>query len=284
MHKCKRSGCGADIGFWENCCRVCGEFHSYPNVRKARDEREALLRLYADAMGQAERSGLRGQAARLEKIGLKSRVVVNTDLDTIVFLAQDVRKNYAPYLRQVAAGVRKPAQEQHHRDRRVVDSALFPGYEDKIVFGALTGGWLGLRNYGKVAMFLKEAVAQKRVSLLIENSFKVFDKHFKWGRPFPSGYRAVWDDRSRLIVVKLTERLKANATEDELGGLILRQGASREKDEFIEVHIFDTFDLRAVECVRLMSRLHAKAERKRWRLTRELLEEAGVPVREDVPI
>lgn len=279
MSKCIEPGCGAEIQYSEHTCGVCGAFHSYPNVRAAQEERAALLALYNQAKRRSIRNGLNGEVKRLEAVAINSRIVINADIDTVYMLARDSRNNYASYHKLVASGVRKAALQQHHRERAIVDDALFPGYGEQITFGAMTCDGAGLTSYGAIGLFLKGRVAPKRASLLVQNSFDYFKRHFKGlSLPLPAGHRAAWEDRGKLALVKVGDSLHAGMTDGEMGGLVLKPGATRKEDDFIEVHIYDLIDIRAIECAVLMTPLRKKGERGRWKETVELLSAAGVRV------
>jgi hypothetical protein len=186
-------------------------------------------------------------------------------------MIRDPMRNYISYYRAVDAGVRKAAKEQHHVDRSVADAVLFPEYFPHIVYGALSGDGRGVSNYGPIAVSLKDEVAPLRASLLIENSFRFLTMHFKYQQPLPQGYRAVWSDRSRLAVTKHINNLSNSMSDVDVGKLLLRPGADRSADDFIEVHIYDGFDKRAIERVILDAPLIHPHDQNRWRELKELL-------------
>jgi hypothetical protein len=121
-----------------------------------------------------------------------------------------------------------------------------------------------LANYGPIGVFLKNAVAPLRVSLLIENSYAFLKKYYKFGQSLPEGYQATWVDRGRLAVIKHAADITPATRDDSIGDLILRPGATRDDDNFIEVYIYDGFDKRAVERVILNRPLMKPRERMRW--------------------
>jgi hypothetical protein len=266
----------ADINYWEEKCPVCGTFHSYPNVRKAQQEARALSRLYDAAVAAAIGRGTEQKVAILESSAENGKIVVSTELDFIYEMIRDPRKNYVGYYRQVAATVRKAAVEQHHVDRSVADNALFPNYAEHIVYAALSCDRAGLVNYGPVAVFLKNAVAPLRVSLLIDNSYQFLKKYYKFGQPLPTGYRATWTDRGRLAVIKCAPNVTPATPDHSLSSLIMRQGATRDDDDFIEAYVYDGFDIRAIERVVLNRPLVGPRDQNRWQELTELLAAEGI--------
>jgi len=191
-------------------------------------------------------------------------------------MIRDPKNNYGSYYRLVNAEVRKVAAEQYHIDRSVADDVLFPGYGDHIVYGALSNDDGGLTSYGPVAVFLKAEVTPLRVSLLIENSFQFLKKHYEFRKALPAGYRAVWDDRGILAVVKLGGSLTPATAEAGICELLLQPGSGKDDDDFIEVHIYDGFDKRAVERVVLQRPPMHPHDRNRWLELTELLTAEGI--------
>lgn len=228
----------ADINYWEEKCPLCGTFHSFPNVRKAQREAQALSRLYDAAIASAILRTTDNKIAVLEACANRGKIVISTELDFIYEMIKDARTNYVGYSRQVDAAVRKAAIEQHHVDRSVADTILFPNYLEHIVYAALSCNGTGLANYGPIGVFLKNAVAPLRVSLLIENSYAFLKKYYKFGQSLPEGYQATWVDRGRLAVIKHAADITPATRDDSIGDLILRPGATRDDDNFIEVYIW----------------------------------------------
>ncbi len=266
----------ADINYWEEKCPLCGTFHSFPNVRKARQEVPALSRLYDAAIAAAIVRTTDQKVTILESWADRGKIVVNTKLDFIYELIKDAKTNYVGYFRQVDAAVRKAAIEQYHVDRSVADNILFPNYLEHITYAALSCSGAGLANYGPIAIILKDAVAPLRVSLLIENSYRFLKKHYKFGQPLPAGYRATWNDRGRLAAIKHAADITPATPDDSINGLILRPGPTIDDDDFMEVHIYDSFDKRAIERVLLNRPLVTLRDQNRWQELTELLAAEGI--------
>ncbi len=272
----KCANCSAEIEFWQDKCPVCGTPVSFPNVRKAQSEQETLTGLYDNAVNSAKVRGAQDKVTILERRANATQIVVNMPVDIIYNLIRDPVRNYISYYRLVDAEARKAAKEQHHIDRGEADAALFPKYFDHIVYGALSCDRRGLPNYGAVGALLRDVVAPLRASLLIENSFHFWKKYSKYRQPLPEGYRAIWSDRGRLIVVKHAASLSSATPDSEIGRLIRRPGPDRETDDFVEVHIYDGFDKRAIEYIVLDQIPTHPHDQNRWRELKELLAAEGI--------
>jgi len=191
-------------------------------------------------------------------------------------MIKDARINYIGYFRQVDAGVRKAALEQHHVDRAVADNVLFPIYFPRIVYAALSCTDSGLPNYGPIAVFLRESVAPLRATLLIENSFRFLDKHYKYRQPLPAGYFAAWANRAQLAVVKHAANITDAMPDAEVGHMILRPSPDRGDDDFIEVYIYDGFDKRAIDRIVLNETLANPRDQDRWQELTDSLTSEGI--------
>jgi hypothetical protein len=122
----------------------------------------------------------------------------------------------------------------------------------------------------------------RRASLLEENSFTFFDHHGLGGRGavVPRGYRAIWEERVRLVVAKLTARLTTATSEGSLAGLLLQAGGTRIDHDYVEIAIFADTGLDTVD-VNLVTRQRAPTtpeERYRWELVQEICATRSIAV------
>jgi hypothetical protein len=85
-----------------------------------------------------------------------------------------------------------------------------------------------------------------RASVFEENS-AVFVK--RRGTRIPKGYRAIWDDRAKLGVAKLSGKIDSATGSDKYSGILLKQGATSEDDDFVEVHIWGPITVLTMEKV-----------------------------------
>jgi hypothetical protein len=85
-----------------------------------------------------------------------------------------------------------------------------------------------------------------RASVFEENSARFVERH---GTRIPKGYRATWDDRTKLGVAKLSWKIDSATGSDKYSGILLKQGATSEDDEFVEVHIWGPMTVLTMEQV-----------------------------------
>lgn len=120
------------------------------------------------------------------------------------------------------------------------------------------------------------------VSLLEENSYTFFDQHHlgRIGTAIPPGYRAVWADRAKLVIAKLTPRLTSATSKRELADLLLHAGATRKDDRFVEVHIYAEggLDARDVDLVSFQRPPTTPDEHYRWALVQSECLDRGIRV------
>ena len=182
---------------------------------------------------------------------------------------------YRNYHQRVGSGEREPAEAQHHADRSMVGKRLFKVYKEHIQYAALSPDGRGLLNYGPVAVRWQvlQSYLGRRISLLEENSFTFYNQHElgRLGATTPAGHQAVWDDRAKLVAAKLTPRLTTATAESSLAGLLMRAGATRKDDEFVEIFICaaEGLDTRDVDMVTFQRAAMTPEEGHRRDLVRE---------------
>jgi hypothetical protein len=235
-------------------CPTCGYFAGAPNVRSAADSKEveALIERYGAARSCAHAGDYLDVLDAFEAAACDSCCVINVDLDFLYhFLRESGSTLYSSYQLGVRGEIRKHATPENDRDRTTTDASLFGSHGSAIRYGALSLDGTGLQSYGPFAMRLRDVAIAERASLLEENSYDFLQKHpFTPGVPLPLGYRATWQDRSWLAVAKLGCRLRKGMLTEEFAGILLYSDGDRATDEFIEVHIFGSFDANAVQAVR----------------------------------
>ncbi len=158
----------------------------------------------------------------------------------------------------------------------MVGEKLFPMYSQHIVYAALSPDGRGTRTYGG-EVWMRWATPfyiERWVSLLEENSFTFFEEHGLGhiGVTGPSGYRAVWEDRAKLVIAKLAPRLTTATAERDIDGLLLHAGATRMDDEFVEVHIYAEggLDARDADMVAFQRPPATRKETEKWAEVREM--------------
>ncbi len=189
---------------------------------------------------------------------------------------------YRNYHQRIDSGERGPADASDHSDRDMVGARLYPMYNEHIQYAALSPDGRGLSSYGPVAVRwdVTPTYLGRRSSLLDENSYTFYD-HYGLGlrgATIPPGHRAIWEDRAKLVAVKLAPRLTTATPESNLPGLLLQAGRTRNDDDFVEIAIYADrgLDTRDVNLVTLQRRPGTSEESHRLELVRETCASRGV--------
>ena len=233
-------------------CPHCGRPGLFPNVRAAEEsaERVALDRRYQAAIKSAEKRRTVSNLKDFEVVASKSSAVIARSINELQRLVSSDSEVYATYYQLIEGGTRIPSGDKWDRLRRIADAALFPGYEKHIRFAALTLDGIGLFNYGDCSISLRTDMIAHRASIFEKNSIIFMERGGSklWkGKPLPKGYRAVWDERGKLCIAKLSRKIAATTRADQYANLLLHQGISSKDDDFVEVHIWGPMTIRTVD-------------------------------------
>lgn len=266
--------CGSLISTISDRCLTCGADIGAPNVRAARDpaEKSALQYRFAGALARGEARGVEREVAALGNAVGRSSAIVNCELPFLREFVTNPKVLYINYHRGVLAQVRKAAETEFDRERTLTDAIFFGSYSKEIVMAALSLTDTGLSSYGSYSITLREVAVTKRASLLDQNSFSFVAQHsITIGIPIPPGHRSTWDDRGKLAVAKLADRVTAGMNELDFRRLLLNDSGNRNTDEFIEVHIFGTFDRDALQSVCGPKLKPRNRDRAIWEVVKEQL-------------
>jgi hypothetical protein len=250
--------CGNEIPIPAQSCPHCGLGGRFWNVLAAEepDERAALERRYEAARQDAVARKAEAALGEFEAAMASSRAVITRYYGEVLRLASSTRQLYGTYYQLVEAGVRLPDGDEWDTLRELADSLLFPKYKSEIRFGALSLDGQGLPNYGDCSIVLRDEMISDRTSVFEENSALFVERHdIKVSRKpnLPKGYRAIWGERSRLVVAKLHGRIDATTTPDKYSQILLKGGPTSEDDNFIEVHIFGPMTVLTMEQVTVIA-------------------------------
>jgi hypothetical protein len=235
--------CKNEIAQPATSCQHCGGRGIFWNVLDANndDERDALESRYNAAIADAQSRGAALTVQEFEKaLGGSKAVLARSDID-LQRLAQSSRRVYATFYEEVEAGLVLPENDEWNKARAVADTLLFGDYKKHIRFAALSLDGIGLAKFGSCSITLRDNMIARRTSVFDENSVLFMERHdVKASRnpEIPKGFRAAWTDRDKLCIAKLAGRIDSSTTPNQYSGLLLKQGASPEDDEFVEVHIF----------------------------------------------
>jgi hypothetical protein len=239
---CKFCSNNHDIS--ETVCPNTGEVIGEPiNVKRASlpIEKKALQDKYLRAKLKLNGDDLTAEANFFEEpIQNRGRPIINMPFNFLWFWLTN-NESYKSYRRQILENVRPKALFQNDVNRTIVDSFLY-GSEIDIIYSALTINKTGLTTYGQVSVILKEISVAKRTSCLYSNSFRFFNKlineqKYSFGEPFPVGYLGTWYDNFKLATAKHNNEIVKGIDEDKCAMILLKSGESRDKDDFIELHI-----------------------------------------------
>lgn len=248
--KCPK--CGSRLPDSDRYCSTCRHDVGAPNVRSAgsQSERSALKKRFAEAKRRARSRKLEQPFNNcFDAVGKACGVVVAMPASVARGLAEDARKVYVNYETLVGAGIRRAAESQNDRHRCAVTGFLFGSYAPKIVCGILSFNNEGLPTYGQAFCRLRNVAIQDRTSFLDENSFTFAKTHdLRLHSSIPEGYRAVWENRGELALAKISGSLTTDQGAAFWQKLLVRSdGKTRANDDFIEAHIYDSFDMASVE-------------------------------------
>jgi len=246
------STCGATLSAVMRHCPTCRSDAGAPNVRYCRtaENMTALAARYDTAKSISSARGCSKEFDALEDIVKeKSSVVISMPSGVARKLFEDPYSLYANYERLVGSEIRRPADPYNDRQRCAVGGVLFGSYADSIIYGALSLSEIGLPTYGTVYCRLRSVTIDKRTSFLETNSYKFVKDHgIVAGSKLPDGYMACWEDRHRIVLGKLADRLSTGETESDWQAMLIESdGKSLENDNFIEAHVYEGFDNNSVE-------------------------------------
>ena len=249
--------CGHNHHFSQHLCPHCARPANYPNVFAAEDpdEAAALEERYDEAKSAARSRGAADLLAleSFEDEVSNSRAVIARSPAELQRLLTSDREGYATYYDLIGAEVRFPSADKWDDLRQAADPILFPHYKDKIRFAALTTDGAGLPSFGECFLVLRSEMTAHRATVFEENSLLFFSKHFRPGineaARLPRGYRATWENRARLCVAKLADRIDAATPRGAYSEILLRPGPAPEDDDFVEVHVWGPMTVRTVERV-----------------------------------
>jgi hypothetical protein len=246
--------CKNDIPQPAERCPHCGRPSYFWNVITAGDvaERDSLDRRYQAAKAEALSRNADVPLQDFETAITASKAVISRSESEVLRLATNTRQLYSTYYQLIEAAVRLPNGDEWDPVRELTDTLLFPQYKKEIRFGALSLDGVGLANYGPCSIVLRDDMISHRASVFEENSV-LFMEHqgvsISRNTSLPKGYRASWDQREKLCVAKLFRKIDSGTTSDKYSGILLKQGANSEDDEFVEVHIWGSMTVLTMERV-----------------------------------
>lgn len=276
------SDCGNTVPPSAERCPHCARPGLFPNVRACEDPEESaeLDRRYQSAKAESAARAADSSIKSFETAVADSVAVMARSANELQRLATRDNEIYGTYYKLIEAGLRLPEGSKWDTLRAVADEALFPGYKKEISFAALSLDGIGLANYGDCSIVLRDGMIAHRASVFEENSI-LFMKHhgiqISAADNLPKGYRGTWGNRGKLCVAKLSGKIGATTQASAYSGILLRQGATSEDDEFVEIHIWGPITVRTIEQVSMTPRAK-RSQRVIISAVKERLLKAGVRI------
>lgn len=196
---------------------------------------------YDAAKDDARSRGVDAIVDDFEKAAAGSKAVLaRSDID-VQRLANSTNQVYATFYQEIEAGLKLPEGDEWNAARELADVLLFADYRKHIRFAALSLDGAGLSKFGSCSITLREDMIAHRTSVLDENSVVFMERHRVAASRtpgVPKGFSAAWPERDKICVAKLAGRIDSSTRPNQYSGLLIKQGAIPEDDEFVEVHIF----------------------------------------------
>lgn len=273
--KCSR--CGVEVENHKTYCDS-GHFIGFPNVRRAEEMRDDLLRNYQTTVADAAGRNCTDKIQLLENLLNASVATINVSVKVVRNMA--FGENYMSYYNALEQGARRSAERQYHAHRRAVDAKIHPGYETEIVNAALSLNGRGLANYGEVTLVLRSETIEDRASVMRENSFLFYERYDLGRRDAveESGWRSTWPDRGRLGVAHLAAKLSSAIGQDELFAIVMSSGSTRDDDRYMEVHIFNSISRLSLDKVFLATPLTNIDSQTDWQIAVQKLTARGMSI------
>lgn len=261
MWKC--SSCGQRINPPARYCPRCKYRTDIPsNVALAGEDEEHLKQRFEDCLQNCEecQKDLIFEYMRTLKNNIS--ISINVHPPSLVNILQDERIR----LVNLHDNLRANAMINYDKDliakRKGLDNLVFEVDGDKLNFGAVNLGNIGLVSYGAACVFLKSDDKLKKNASFLENN--LFN-YIKYSLPaidlrIPFGVRSLWHTVHKLAVVKHESDFlnSKKLTYPELTNLILSSDGNKNNDRFIEAQIYPPITRSSISKITL-SRSHCRS-------------------------
>lgn len=276
----KCSNCSEEVPDHLQSCTACGTDNGFPNVRLASSDKEVkqLAARVVDAYVSARAGKFEPILNDFGSAVKSSKTVLSRSIATLHNLVGSTENIYVSFATEVAAGVRRPRDNEFDRVRQQYESALFPYFHEKILFACLTLDGRGMSGYGAYYLLLKDVMVAQRSTVFEENPHTFVEKHnILLNKPIPPGYRATWDNRHSLAQAKLYPEINKDTKVVDFPAILAKDNKGTGNSDFIEVHIFGSINLKALESVTgTVPRL--KEDRTIWKSIKRKLATQGIRV------
>lgn len=278
MHELICEHCKELVSGTTDTCFTCGQPVGAPNVRSANkaEEKRALESRYNKVLNDAAANGTRDRLKDFSRKMDLTCAVFNVDISFLHTFITNEKTLYTSYRLGVKGQLRKPAEVESDRHRLAVEGMLFGSYGENIRYAALSLDGVGVRSYGDYSLRFRDVAINMRSTLLEDNSYVFVEKHgMVAGQEIPIGYRCTWEEREKLALAKLAQRISSASSEQDYPGILLFSDGDYRTDDFIEIHIYGPFDAHAIESVMGSSNRGNNVEIAMVEAVKEHLENAG---------
>lgn len=263
-------------------CKGCGVSLGFPNVNILSDPyfQEELTKNYDQIVKDCNCNAITPDIIKeFEQIIINdSNAVLNIN-SKLLFQLVNYKEDYLPYQRAVREGKREIAEFENDRKRCFIESAFYGIIGGELNYAALSLDDNGLLSYGNISVILHCHLIKNRTTVFIKNTFKLFDElvanGWKISEPIPSGYSGTWNERGAIATIKHGKDLSAIKKVDYVK-LILKSTSDKDKDEFIELHIFNPITLDTFKRVKVHSTPKNKFEENQLLLVEEILKKMNI--------
>jgi hypothetical protein len=146
---------------------------------------------------------------------------------------------------------------------------------DQIRYATLSLDGSGLASYGSCSVKLRETHIAHRASILECNTFDFLEK-IAPGQELPLGYRSNWADRHKVAVAKCADQVEPSSSAAHFREVLLKSNGNRAEDDFIEVHIFGTFDMGSVDSIKIEKGPRNRSDAVALEIVKEIAQRAGI--------
>lgn len=245
--------CGFEYYYTLERCPHCAYPGNYSNVAIAsrKSDVDAVDLRYDEATRSAAARGCTPQFEEFVRWLEDSRAVIARSFADVDRLASGTNSVQATYYDLTDAGLRLPDGSLWEELRRPADEVLFPGYREKIRFGALSTDGIGVINYGHFWMTMRSELIEERTSVFDQNSVSFVKEHpLKKASSALLGHRGMWSNRSRLAAAQLADQISDSTRKDEFSSILMKQGVTTAEDQYIEAQIWGGVTVRTIESVK----------------------------------
>jgi hypothetical protein len=236
----------------EQTCPHCARpiAQDYPNVIDALAERGALESRVQAALSAHKVSD--EAAAIVNEVASNAEITMRREAVHIGFML--MAETLPTHLRLFELRLRAYRYDdkwEPYRTKAGVD--IHSGYESEIHFGALTPvGMSAPERYGDYDLAFRDEMISHRTTFFHENSARWWYRNVAAApqSPIPKGYRSLWEDRTKLAVAKLADRLKPKPDPGLVASLLLDPDAP-DGGDFVEAHVYGRISLRSFKRIKV---------------------------------